>query len=82
MSEKKHIYERELNLWQYKMPKDSLSNTDIELANACNIAVFRTLEADYLVGSWSDIKSYFDRYLDYIENKVYLTPLYAMNKEY
>lgn len=77
MTEHKHIYERDLDLWQYKMPKDSLSISDRNIANIYNIAVFSTSEADYLVGSWVAVMHFMNDYLKYDANTHDIDSLYV-----
>ena len=77
MTEKKHTYERDLDLWQYEMPRDSISTSDKNIANIYNVTVIRTLEADYLIGSWHAVMYFMNDYLKYDADKHYISPLYV-----
>lgn len=72
-------YERELDLWQYQMPYESMSKKDVREMERYNIMMIRSYlqDGDYIIGTWNNILDYMSRYLMYEMNKEYMNPLYV-----
>lgn len=75
-------YERELDLWQYQMPYESMTKKDVREMERYNIMMVRSYlqDGDYIIGTWNNILDYMSRYLMYEMNEEYLNPLYVGKK--
>ena len=71
-------YERELDLWQYQMPYESMTKKDVREMERYNIMMIRSYlqDGDYIIGTWNNILDYMSRYLMYEMNEEYMNPLY------
>lgn len=77
MTEKKQEFKRDLDLWQYEMPKDSMTKQDRDIAGDCGVLVLSNPYADYLVGEWHTLMKFMNDYLEYDANTHYISPLFA-----
>lgn len=73
------IYERELDLWQYQMPYDSMTEKDVMRACEYGVLVHRNFlyDGDFLIGTWNNILNYMDEHLGYEMVGEYMKPLYV-----
>lgn len=70
---------RDLDLWQYQMPYDSMTEKDMMSACEFGVLIHRNFMYDgyFLIGTWNNILNYMEHYLGYEMVNEYIKPLFV-----
>lgn len=73
---------RDLDLWQYQMPYQSMTMDDELKAYEYGVLIQRSgiYDGDFLIGTWNHILDYMIEYLGYEMINEYMKPLYIEDK--